>query len=196
MGKALQGWAAQNDKKHSSDLSPSVFLCFPRKLWMLPISGWVYQSLWEISFLPPFHKVTESTLELDMRTRSQPWRVADFLRQDTCPGNVSHAFLLLEKCDICFVLYTRCAKNISMRKLTRHLVRGGIFFVNTLQILSLGKILQSSLLTIHPHPNHYHTYWWSILNACSSILSSYIVILLLCYVYVLVIIIITLLINF
>ena len=65
-------------------------------------------------FSPLFHKVTESTLELDMRTRSQPWRVADFLRQDTCPGNVSHAFLLLEKSDICFVLYTRCAKNISM----------------------------------------------------------------------------------
>ena len=54
----------------------------------------------------PFHKVTESTLELDMRTWSQPWRVADFLRQDTCPGNVSHAFLLLEKSDICFVLYS------------------------------------------------------------------------------------------
>ena len=105
-------------------------------------------------FSPLFHKVTESTLELDMRTRSQPWRVADFLRQDTCPGNVSHAFLLLEKSDICFVLYTRCAKNISMRKLTRHLVQGGIFFVNTLQIISLGKILQSSLLTIHPPPNH------------------------------------------
>ena len=53
-------------------------------------------------FFAPFHKVTKSTLELDMRTRSQPWRVADFLRQDTCPGNVSHAFLLLEKSDICF----------------------------------------------------------------------------------------------
>ena len=73
---------------------------------MLPISGWVYQRLVRNFFSPPFHKVTESTLGLDMRTRSQPWRVADFLRQDTCPGNVSHAFLLLEKSDICFVLYS------------------------------------------------------------------------------------------
>ena len=79
-------------------------------------------------FSAPFHKVTKSTLELDMRTRSQPWRVADFLRQDPCPGNVSHAFLLLEKSDICFVLYIRCAKNISMGKLTRHLVQGTDIF--------------------------------------------------------------------
>ena len=90
-------------------------------------------------FSAPFHKVTKSTLELDMRTRSQPWRVADFLRQDPCPGNVSHAFLLLEKSDICFVLYTRCAKNISMGKLTRHLVRGGIFFSILSKVLVWAK---------------------------------------------------------
>ena len=82
-------------------------------------------------FSAPFHKVTLSTLELDMRTRSQPWRVADFLRQDTCPGNVSHAFLLLEKSDICFVLYSVRQEHLN-EKVDKTLGSGEGYFLSIL----------------------------------------------------------------
>ena len=89
-------------------------------------------------FSAPFHKVTESTLELDMRTRSQPWRVADFLRQDTCPGNVSHAFLLLEKSDICFVLYSVRQEHLN-GKVDRITIGSGEGFLGRYQTLPLGS---------------------------------------------------------
>ena len=106
MGKALQGWAAQNDKKTFLRPFTVRLPLFSAETMNASHFGLGLSGLVRNFFSAPFHKVTLSTLELDMRTRSQPWRVADFLRQDTCPGNVSHAFLLLEKSDICFVLYS------------------------------------------------------------------------------------------